>query len=458
MTGFALKLQLFNPERKNITMKQDDKKNWYRSRYDAFQKSLNGHVAAPAREIHKLGLAHFNEYDFPTTKHEDWKYTSVEPILQHQFEPELVYPKDKLSQKTFSSLPLNDLSTHRIVWINGHFSPEFSSLTQLPKGLTIKSLAAAAIENSGLVFQHLTQYAGVEKNIFTALNSAFLMDGAFVSIAENAIIEKPVHLMFIAVSGNQPALIQPWNLIVAGKHSQATIVESYVAAGQETYFTNAVTEIFTDENAVLDHHKIQLESPNAFHIGNMHIHQQRSSNFTSNLFSFGAALARNEAATELDGEGIESRLNGVYVVRDHQHVDNRTFIDHAKPHCHSFEVYKGILADQSTAVFNGKILVRQDAQKTDAKQSNHALLLSKDATINTKPQLEIFADDVKCTHGATVGQIDAEMLFYLRARGLGKQEAENLLTQAFAGSVVEQVRYEPLREELNKILLERLKK
>lgn len=439
-------------------MIQNDKKNWYRTRYDAFQKSMDGHVAAPARDIHRLGLAHFDEYDFPTTKHEDWKYTSVEPILQHQFEPELVYPKGKLSPQSFASLPLNNLPAHRIVLVNGHFSSEFSSLNELPSGLTVKSLAAAVNENSDLVFQHITQYAGVEKNIFTALNSAFLMDGAFVYIDENATIEKPVHLMFVAVSDKQPALIQPWNLIVAGKHSRATIIESYVSAGHETYFTNAVTEIFTDDNAVLEHHKIQLESPNAFHIGNMHILQQRSSNFTSNLFSFGAALARNEAATELNGEGIESRLNGVYVARDRQHVDNRTFIDHAKPHCHSFEVYKGILDDQSTAVFNGKILVRQDAQKTDAKQSNHALLLSKDATINTKPQLEIFADDVKCTHGATVGQIDAEMLFYLRARGLDKQEAESILTRAFAGSVVEQIRYEPLRDELNKILLEQLKK
>ncbi|MBX7153225.1 Fe-S cluster assembly protein SufD [bacterium] len=439
-------------------MKQDDKKNWYRSRYDAFEKSMNGRVAAPSVEIHKLGLAHFNEYDFPTTKHEDWKYTSVEPILQHQFEPELVYPKGKLSQKLFSSLPLNSLSAHRIVLVNGHFSSEFSSLNELPKGLTIKSLATAVNENSDLVFKHLTQYAGVEKNIFTALSSAFLMDGAFIAIAENTVVEKPIHLLFVAISDKQPTLIQPWNMIIAGKHSQATIIESYTSTGQGTYFTNAITEVYTDENSVLEHHKIQLESLNAFHIGNMHIHQQRSSNFASNLFSFGAALARNEAATELDGEDIESRLNGVYVARDQQHVDNRTFIDHAKPHCHSFEVYKGILDDQSTAVFNGKILVRQDAQKTDAKQSNHALLLSKDATINTKPQLEIFADDVKCTHGATVGQIDSEMLFYLRARGLDKHEAESLLTQAFAGSVVEQVRYEPLRDELNRILLSRLKK
>jgi Fe-S cluster assembly protein SufD len=267
------------------------------------------------------------------------------------------------------------------------------------------------------------------------------------------ILETPIHLVFVTTAAGEGTVSHPRNLVVAGVGSQATVVESYLGLEEELYFTNAVSEIAAGERAVLDHYKVQHESREAFHVANLQVHQEQASKFSTHYLGFGGALVRNEVRAALEGEGCECTINGLYMAGDRQHLDNHTVIDHAKPHCASHELYKGILDGKAHGVFNGKIFVRQDAQKTDAKQTNKTLLLSDDAVINTKPQLEIYADDVKCTHGATVGQLDADAIFYLRSRGIGREAARSLLTFAFANDIISRVKVEPIRARLEQTLL-----
>jgi Fe-S cluster assembly protein SufD len=267
-------------------------------------------------------------------------------------------------------------------------------------------------------------------------------------------VKTPIHLLFLGVPGGGPVAAHMRNLFVVEENAQATIVETY--SGEGVYFTNGVTEIALDQDANLDHYKIQIESEEACHVATQQLEQAGPSVFTSHNISFGGALVRNDINSRLGGEHIESTINGLYVVNGRQHVDNHTAIDHAVPNCNSHELYKGIMDGRSTGVFNGKIFVRQDAQKTDAKQTNQNLLLSEDAVIDTKPQLEIYADDVRCTHGATVGQLDADSLFYLRSRGIGLAEARAMLVHAFASDVLNRIKLEDLRERLEEALLRKL--
>jgi Fe-S cluster assembly protein SufD len=376
--------------------------------------------------------------------------------------------------------------------VNGLYQPALSTVDTLPRGVKVGSLAAALDTDFERVETHLARCARFEDHAFVALNTALMEDGAFVHIPRGVVVEEPIHLLFIGTAGADPMVSHPRNLIVAEENSQATVIESYVGgqvfgcsgvqvfgsdkdapafdvAGPEhlntrtpehpiPYFTNAVTEIIAAENAVLDHYKVQRESEAAFHVATLQVQQGRSSNFTSHSISVGGALVRNDIRVVLDGPGGEATLNGLYIVNGRQHVDHHTVIDHAKPHCNSHELYKGILDGHATAVFNGKIYVRPDAQKTDAKQTNQNLLLSRDAVIDTKPQLEIFADDVRCTHGATVGRLDEDALFYLRSRGIGLAEARSLLTYAFASDVLARIKVEPLRTQLEELLFARLSK
>jgi len=304
----------------------------------------------------------------------------------------------------------------------------------------------------------LTQYARYDENAFSALSAAFLLDGAFVFIPDKTILKEPIQLLFISTSAEAEFVTFPRSLIVVGSNSQVSIIETHVGLENNVYFSNAVSEVVVGENSVVEYDTVEDESEGAFHIGTTHVHQERNSTFTSNAISYGGALVRNNVTAVLDGEGAECTLNGLYVVAGEQHVDNHTTIDHAKPHCSSHELYKGILAGRSKGVFNGKILVRKDAQKTDAKQTNKNLVLSDDATINTKPQLEIFANDVKCTHGATIGQLDEEATFYLRTRGLGVGAAHDILTNAFASDVINRIQTPSLRDWLNVNLLIRLQR
>jgi Fe-S cluster assembly protein SufD len=338
------------------------------------------------------------------------------------------------------------------VFVNGALARELSE-TSKTTGFELKSLREVLQQDTGAIQAHLAKYADYEDHAFVALNTAFLDDGAFIRIPKNFVVEKPIHLIFVSAAGDEPAMAHPRVLLVAEPNSQATIVESYVSLEPHNVFTNAVTEIVLGENAGIDHYKIERENSQSFHVATLQVHQNRSSRFSSHSITTGGGLARNDVNAVLDGEGCECTLNGLYMASDKQLIDNHTRIDHAKPHCTSHELYKGILDGQARGVFNGKIYVHQDAQKTDAKQTNKTLLLSEDAVINTKPQLEIFADDVKCTHGATVGQLAAEAIFYLRSRGIGRNDARSLLTFAFANDIIGRIKVEPVRKYLEETLL-----
>jgi len=288
---------------------------------------------------------------------------------------------------------------------------------------------------------------------FTALNTALFEDGAIVRVPANAVVEQPINIVFVTAGGAQPTVSYPRVLLVAGEHSQAQVIETHIGLGGGVHFSCAVTEVVAAPSSRLEHYRVQLERPDGYHYCRLQLQAARSSTFLSHAFSLGGAIVRNDLGAVLGGEGIDCTLNGLYLADGDTLVDNHTTIDHAQPHCGSHEVYKGILGGKARGVFNGKIIVREDAQKTDAKQTNKALLLSGQAQINTKPQLEIFADDVKCTHGATVGQLDSDAMFYLQARGIARGDARSLLIRAFAGDIVSRVRFDPLRQRLDGWLL-----
>ncbi len=358
-------------------------------------------------DIRKRATERFEAHGFPTTREEEWRFTSVAPIAKADFP--VAAPK-----------------------VSGH------------------SLRAALERDPQLIEEHLGHYASYNDNPFVALNTANFEDGAFLQIPANTVVEEPLWIDFTAVPDRAT---HPRNLIVVGAGSQVRIVERY--RGRGSYFTNAVTEIVVGENSIVEHVKLEEESPDAFHVATIQVHQARDSNFKSHNMSLGGLLVRNDVNAVL-ATGCEGTLNGLYLVNGKQHVDNHTALDHAAPHAASHELYKGILSGASSAVFNGKIFVRKDAQKTDAKQTNKNLVLSENATINTKPELQILADDVRCTHGATIGQLDEEALFYLRARGIGKTEALDLLIYAFARDVIDRIGIPAIREYLEKALFESL--
>jgi Fe-S cluster assembly protein SufD len=343
-----------------------------------------------------------------------------------------------------------------LVFINGHFSGGLSSIPSPLPGVSVGSLAAALAHDPALAQRYLASGRGAG-DTFTALNTAFLVDGAYVRVDDGVALEEPVHILSLASSGGTPLLVQPRHLIIAGDRARLSVVETYGGKGPGVYCTNAVTEIFVGEGGAVEHDKLQMENLNSYHVGTTLVSVMGKASFTSNAINLGGALVRNNVNALFGGERAECTLNGLSVATGTQHVDNHTVIDHATPRCESHELYKAVLDGSARGVFNGKIFVRQDAQKTDAKQTNKTLLLSDEATIDTKPQLEIFADDVKCTHGATVGQLDGEQVFYLRARGIGETEARDLLTFAFATDVINRVHVDALREKLDALLHTRLR-
>jgi Fe-S cluster assembly protein SufD len=398
--------------------------------------------SSPERQA---ALARFEELGIPTIKNEEWKYANLRPLAETVFQPRATV---KLSLSEFQELAPTPENGTRLVFVNGRYAAELCRTACLPANVAVKSLTDVAPSELGAVIQ-------LDLTPFTALNAALWEDGAYVRIAKGAVVEEPIQLIFISRGTAEPQSVHSRILIVAEAGSQARVVETYV--GEGTAFNNVVVEISVGENAILEHTKVQEESETSFHIAATQVKQAASSTFTSNNVGFGARIARNDVNVMVAGEHCETWLNGAYTVFGEQLVDNHTRIDHAVPNCHSFEVYKGILGDQGIGVFNGKIYVYEDAQKTDAKQTNKALLLSRTATMNTKPQLEIFADDVKCTHGATVGQLDEDQLFYLRSRGLPLVEAKTLLTYAFVSEVLEKVSIEPLRDALELKLMDRVR-
>ncbi|HAB54749.1 MAG: Fe-S cluster assembly protein SufD [Ignavibacteria bacterium RIFOXYB2_FULL_35_12] len=428
-----------------------DIKKLFLSHFADFENSLNGGKAKPVHELRRSAISKFSELQFPTTRDEEWKYTNISPLLKHDFVPVQKSAEDY--EFEVNHFLFDKMEHSLIVFINGMYSSGLSKIKDLPKGVVVKSLSEAIKEDNPIVKRHLGQYADFKNHIFTSLSAAFVQDGAFIYIPDGKVVEDPIHILFLTISDNQKILVQPRNLFVAGKNSQFTIIEHFASTSDEDiYFTNSVTEIVTEENAFVDHLKVQEESKKAFHIGRMDVHQERNSNFVSHLISFGAAISRNDFNSRFNDDGGESMLNGLFLIEGTQLFDAHTLIDHAKPHCNSHEHYKGILMGSSRGVFNGKVIVRKNAQKTNAFQENNNIILSDDALVNTKPQLEIFANDVKCSHGATIGQLDNDAMFYLKTRGIGVDRAKAILIHAFASDVVRYIKVNAVREYIESIL------
>ena len=404
--------------------------------------------------LRKAGITRFAELGFPTLHDEDWRFTNVAPIAKLPFNPILEPVPGGVTAEAVAQSTFGSLSATRLVFVNGHYVPELST-PPADRKIKVDSLARALSVDPDGIEKHLGQHAEDEDNPFTALNTAFFQDGALIEIPAGHTVGAPIHLLFVTTDKETGASTHPRNLIIAGKNSRATVLESYIGK-DGSYFTNAVTELVMGEGASLEHCKFQDESLRAFHIAAIHAHLGRSANLISHSIATGAKLSRNNIRTVLAGEGVECVLNGLYLTHNDQLADHHMVVEHAQPHCNSHEYYNGILDGRSKGVFHGRILVRQPAQKTDAKQTNKNLLLSEEATIDTKPQLEIYADDVKCTHGATVGQLNEESIFYLRTRGIGVEKARRMLIHAFAGEIIERIRYAPAREELDRIVWDRL--
>ena len=418
--------------------------------HERFKQGRGSSAPAWLRELRDRGAARFGALGFPTVRQEEWRFTNVAPIADGAFRLAEKTPTNAADLTARVRIP--DTSA-RIVILNGQFAPELSSLDKLPRGLVAGSLANAIAHNRPEV-AHLGQI-GWEHAPFLALNTAFLDDGAFVAIAAHAVIDQPIHIIVIN-GGAGKTMAHPRTLIVAGAHSQVRIAQTFLGAAGEAHFTNAVTEVSAGENAIVDLFTDQREIDTAYHVAALQIQLQRHATVRSRVITLGGKLVRNDIVGVLGGEGAHVALDGVYLVDGDRLVDNHTTIDHAVPNCTSHELYKGILDGKAKAVFNGRIIVREDAQKTDSKQTNRALLLSDDAVINSNPQLEIFADDVKCTHGAAIGQLDDEAMFYLRARGLTERDARYMLIHAYVGEVLERISIEPLRLQLERELFTQL--
>ena len=417
--------------------------------------SVNG--APWLSALRKAAILRFEELGFPSTKREEWKYTNVDPITSLTFERANGKRRPVSAEEVFSC-SFTDPAYNRLVFINGRFVEQLSFLRGMPPGARVKSLAQVISEDCSVLEPHLGRYADHQEEGFVALNTAFLEDGAFVFVPRGQILEDPLYLIFVSTKDDKPIVSYPRNLLIFGEGSQSRVVESYIGLGMNAYFNDAVTEIIGNEDAVVDYYRLQREGDAGFHVGRVAAQLNRNCNFTAQTITLGGSLVRNNVYAVLDGEGAQCALNGLYLVDGDQHVDNYTQIDHVKPHGTSVELYKGILSGKGRGVFNGKIVVHKDAQKTDARQANKNLLLSAHAIVNTKPQLEIYADDVKCSHGSTIGQLDKDALFYLRSRGLDFESARSLLSYAFASEVVGRVKIPPMRARLDEYVLTKFKR
>ncbi len=428
----------------------------YVEQFRRFAANGGGGGEAPewVRAMRSSALERFTHLGFPTTKNEDWHFTSVAPIAERLFVPLTAISGDVRRTEIEPFLFSGTARWPLAVFVNGRFAPELSHLEHLPAGVRVLPLARAWDEAPELA-RRIGTVARFEAQPFTALNTAFLHDGAVVHVAADRVVEHPIHLVFVTDQHGANGVSHPRSLVVAEPNARATVIESYVGLDGASYFTNAVTEVVVERGATLAHYKLQRENPGAYHVGTIEAVQARDSHYVSFSLATGGALSRTNIGTLLDGEGCGATLNGLYMLDGAQHGDHQTRIEHAQPNTFSRELYKGVLDGQSHGVFNGKVYVRPVAQKTDGKQTNNTLLLSERAQIDTKPQLEIFADDVKCTHGATVGRLDEGSLFYMKSRGIGAEEARKLLTYAFAADVLETIENDVVRDGLEAMTLAR---
>lgn len=411
--------------------------------------------ASPVHDLRKNALEQFDALGFPTRRDEDWRFTNVKPIASTTF-ARADDVNATVAAEQLGALALPGSDAHALVFVNGRFAPDLSAAAGTLGGARVLPLHRALADDFAAIEPFFGNRAGFEHDAFTALNTAFLEEGAFIHVPRATRVDRPIVLLFVTVPGPEPIAVHPRVLIVAEDGADVTVVERYAALGEGTYFTNPVTEIFAGASARVDHHKIVTEGDDASHVSALWTHQDRDTHVTSHNFTFGGRLVRHNVRAALAGEHTNAVFNGLYVTRGREHVDNHLRVEHREPHGDSREYYKGILRDDSSSVFTGRIFVCEDAQKTDAKQTNANLLLSDSARVVTKPQLEIFADDVKCTHGATIGQLEPSQLFYLRARGIDAESARRMIIRAFAGETIAEVAIEELREQLEAILIDRL--
>ena len=415
----------------------------------------NGHHPAWLTEARRAAFGWVAEHGFPTLKDEDWRYTRLGSILEAPFEPAVAGMGHGLSASTIDALAA-DLGGTRLVFVNGYFAAELSSLTKLPEGVTVTNLASVLAEGADRLEPFFSGSFGQDHHAFMALNTALAEDGAFIHLQADTIVDEPIQLVFFSDTGGYPLVSSPRSVVMAGPGSRVVIVETHAGIPGDVSCTNAVTEVALEEGAQVEHYKIQDESETAFHLALLDVRQGRDSRFSSHSVALGSSIARHEVRVRLEAEGAEVSLDGLYMPRGDQHHDNPLLIEHAAPRCTSRQLYKGVLDGHGQGVFNGRVVVRPGADGTDAAQTNKNLLLSNHAEVDTRPRLEIFADDVKCTHGAAVGQLDEEAVFYLRSRGVPHQAARGLLIYAFVNEMVERLRLEPLRSRVEKLVTQRL--
>lgn len=430
--------------------------DWVLLNFLDFEKSLNGGAKLPLHAKRKEAFARFNQSGFPSPQMEEWKYTNVAPIREGKFTLTTAPSDDTIRSVPTELFTIPSLECHQIVLIDGFIASSLSSMQALPAGVSVLTFSDAEKGKSAGVFQeHFAQYAPADEH-FVALNTAFVREGIVVHVAKGVVLDKPLHIAVVSTENGAQKSTNHRILVVAEANSEATVIESYASVAETTYFTNSVVECVVKENANLTHYRVQTESGAAYHVSTIQAVLENSATFGTHTFSFGGKLVRNNVNAVINGTGCTATMNGLSALTGDQHVDNHTLLDHAKPHGQSHELYKGIYDDASQGVFSGSIIVRPDAQKTNAIQSNRSLLLTDTAAINTKPQLKIWADDVKCTHGATIGQLDDDALFYIRSRGVGEKDAKVMLIHAFASEVISGVANEALREHLEGLLLKKL--
>ena len=424
---------------------------------DHYLNEFSRRSAAPAEWLNNLrtsAIELLRDQGFPTGRHEDWKYTNVRPITSRKFTT-LDAGKGLLPDGLLERFSLVSQGCHELVFINGEFSNEHSRIPEQQQ-LVVTTLQHALQHDHTGLREYFDKTVGSEKNAFDVLNSALLADGIYVELPEGLQLENPLHLLYLGTQQEQSRLSCIRNLFILGRNASAMVIETYAGPDSAEYFTNTVTELVLAGGANLDHYKLQQESLQAFHIGDLRVRQSRDSHLQSHSINLGGSLVRNNIVVELGEPGAEVLMNGLYMAAGKQHVDNHTTVHHLVPNTRSQEYYRGVLNDTARGVFNGRVVVHAQAQKTDAHQSNANLLLSDKAEVDTKPELEIYADDVKCSHGATVGQLDENMLFYLRSRAIDADTGRSLLTFAFAEEVVNRLRFKPLRDRLQEFVAGKL--
>ena len=422
------------------------------SSFMAFEERVD--VQTELHDLRTLAIKNFEHKGFPTKKDEAWKYTSLNAILKKDF---TVFPKNEstIEFKDVKKYFLHEIDTYKVVFIDGVFSSHLSSTTHDGIDVCLMSSALTKPKYKMVIDTYFNQIASKDESL-TSLNTAFANEGAYINIPRSKVADKPIEIMYFSTGSEAALLVQPRNLVIVGENSHVQIIERHQCLNENAVLTNSVTEIFAQKRAIVDYYKIQNDELEANLIDNTYVFQKQESHVSVQTFSFGGNLTRNNLNFYHFGERLTSTLNGITIIGDKQHVDHYTLVHHAQPNCESFQDYKGIFSDRSTGVFNGKVYVEKEAQKTNAFQKSNNILLSDKATINAKPQLEIFADDVKCSHGCTVGQLDETALFYMQQRGIPKKEAKALLMYAFSNAVIENIKIPELKNRITAIIANKL--